>query len=302
MNIIRQSGRLKRKKQKGKVPMRIDAHVHGMDAVRDAEGRLQQPITSSWKTGAITPEERINEHKKRGIDRVVQLDPANVCAETKKLFGDFVIPVPMVRMHLTSPEEIDRILSDGAGGIKFIAPAYSYGDNRYLPLYEVINDHQALAVFHTGFLAHNFFDPGCALGGLDVVDITHMRAAALDRISRALPSLKMLIAHFGNPWWEECWKMIASLKNVYADFSGGTAITRSMKMWKDIFCPNGKLDANAVSKLCFGSDVDYFLPENCFGYTRYIEFYQRFFDELNVPRELQDKVNSENILRLTTKK
>ena len=283
--------------------MRIDSHAHGMHAVRDDQGRLQQPITTSWDSnGALTPAERVKEHNERGIDKVVLLDPLDACMETKKIFGDFVIAVPMVGIDYVSPEQIDKILSNGASGIKFIAPMRSYGDNIYLPLYDVINDHKALAVFHTGFLSHAFFEPGCALATPDFVDITHMRASAMDRIARAFPDLNMLIAHFGNPWWEGCWKMISSLKNVYADFSGGTAITRSMNMWKDIFRPNGNLDTKAIGKLCFGSDVDYFMPNDCFGYTRYIDFYQRFFEELDVPQELRNKIESENILNLTSKK
>ena len=44
-----------------------------------------------------------------------------------------------------------------------------------------------------------------------------MRPAAIDCLSRRHPDLKILMAHYGNPWWEEAWKITWSSPNVYAD-------------------------------------------------------------------------------------
>lgn len=85
---------------------------------------------------------------------------------------------------------------------------------------------------------HN--DPGLLQARASWINIFHMRPGHMDRINRALPDLKILMAHFGNPWWEEAWTMLKSSDTIYADFSGGTAYQKSMNMWKELFAPNGE--------------------------------------------------------------
>jgi predicted TIM-barrel fold metal-dependent hydrolase len=111
------------------------------------------------------------------------------------------------------------------------------------------------------------------------------------------------MSHFGNPWWEEAWKMISSHKNIYADFSGGTCRRRSMDMWAQIFAPDGNLDTTAVGKLCFGTDESYFTEYEGreTGLKAMINFYERFLERLKVPEELRLKVWRENILKLTSR-
>ena len=277
--------------------MRIDAHSHAMHANRDAQGRFRPPVTAAWRPTEWDAQELVRQHRERGLERVLLLDPPEAVFQMHEWFPDFVVPIPMVDPDALTPAEVDRLLSRGAPGLKFIAPMHPYGDNRYLPLYEVLRDRRAVAVFHTGYLADALFTPGSALGRADYVDITHMRPATVDRIARAFPDLKILMAHFGNPWWEEAWKMISSHPNIYADFSGGTAYLRSLNMWREIFAPNGRLDTVAVGKLCFGSDTTHLVP-NQYDFLRYVDFYERFYEALQVPAELRQKVDRENVLAL----
>jgi len=277
--------------------MRIDAHSHAMHASRNAQGHYVGPISACWRPGEWDAEQLVRQHRERGVERVLLLDPPEVAFQMAAWFPEFVIPVPMVDMDRLTPADVETLLARGAAGLKFIAPMHSYGANRYFPLYEVLCDRRALAVFHTGYLADALFAPRRALGREDYVDITHMRPAAVDRIARAFPALKILMAHFGNPWWEEAWKMISSHANIYADFSGGTAYRRSLNMWREMFAPNGRLDTAAIGKLCFASDVTHFEPER-YEYLPYIEFYERFYEALQVPAELRQKVDRETILTL----
>ncbi len=278
--------------------MRIDVHAHGLHAELDEKtGKRVPPVVSAWRNPGISPKEHIACHNKNGIEKVLLLDPPEVAFELKEIFGDFVLPCPQVMMEECSPAEIDELLRRGACGIKFIAPMHPYGDNRYFPLYKVICEHNALAVFHTGYLTHDHFDPGGAAARPDWIDICNMRPAHLDRITRAFPDLKILMAHFGNPWWEEAWKIIKSNKNVYADFSGGTAYRKSLNMWREMFAPNGELDTQAVSKLCYGSDASMFCPED-FSYLPLIEFYEKFYDVLDLPDDIRQKIDRNNISML----
>lgn len=279
--------------------MRIDAHAHGMHADMGPHGIRVPPLRHGWVAGPQTPEQHIQGSRERGVEQVLSLDPPHVCFELRRIFGEYIVPVPMVDMDKISPEEIDQLLSQGAAGIKFICPMHSYGDNRYFPLYDTILQRQALAIFHTGYLSDTLFQPGRLLGREDYVDITHMRPAAIDRIARVFPDLKILMAHFGNPWWEEAWNVIHSFPNVYADLCGGTGHKRPMEMWKMIFTHGGKPDYANIAKLCYASDCS-FCFQGLYEFTPYIEFYERFFEALNVPAELREKVNWENIRRLTT--
>ena len=278
--------------------MRIDAHGHGMHADLGPEGGHVPPLRSGWTDGPQSPREHVERSRELGVEGVLLLDPPHVAFGLKDVFGDYSIPVPMVDIDVMTPEEIDALLSRGAAGIKFICPMRSYGDNAYFPLYEVIRGRHALAAFHTGYLSDKLFKPGALLGREDYVDITHMRPAAIDRIARAFPDLKILMAHFGNPWWEEAWSAIHSFDNVYADLSGGTAYRRPIEMWRRIFTFGGGPDVDAVSKLCFASDCSYCF-QGLYQFQPFIEFYERFFDALHVPAEVRDLVNRGNIRMLT---
>ena len=278
--------------------MVIDSHAHGTHADTDSTGKFCPPVKSAWDPDKMTPDEYIKESLKIGVEKVLLLDVADVAFELKEIFKDYVMPAPMVDIDCITPDQVDDFFRCGAVGIKFIAPGKSYGDESYWPLYDAINANQGLAVFHTGYVLTGFFEPGCVLGRNSVIDIIDMRPSSLDRVARKFPDLKILMAHFGNPWWEEAWKMISSHKNIYSDFSGGTAYQRSMDMWSHIFAPDGKLDTGAISKLCFGTDGQYF-EKDSYGCKEVFEFYDRFFDCLKVPDELQQRVNRENILNLT---
>ena len=278
--------------------MRINSHAHGMHADRDPEtGKLRPPLRPIWTPGTMTPQEYVRESVAHGVERVLLLDPPAVAFALRDLFGDYVIPAPMVDPDAITPEDIDRLFSRGAAGIKFIAPGRPYGDDAYLPLYDAIRAHRGLAVFHTGYLVTGMFEPGGLMARGTIVDITDMRPAGLDRVARAFPDLRILMAHFGNPWWEEAWKMISSHKNIYADLSGGTAYRRAMDMWCQIFAPNGKLDTASFGKVCFGTDGQSFIPGD-HGPRALFDFYDELYDRLQVPDELREQVDRGNMLTL----
>ncbi len=124
-----------------------------------------------------------------------------------------------------------------------------------------------------------------------------MRAAQIEAMARRFPDLKILMAHFSNPWWEEAWKVSLSTPNVYADLSGGTAILRSTRMWAEMFAPEGRILEGSIRKLCFGSDTGYF-REGEFPFEPYIAFYERLFDAVGLSEDLRQLVNRGNIRSL----
>lgn len=252
--------------------MRIDSHTHG---------KVSDLI--------ISPNEYIKQCLDRGVEKIVLISQPESVLEAKRRCGNFVIPVGLISIDRTGAEEVASYIEDGCKGIKLIRPKVPYSDERYYPIYETITQFNSVAVFHTGYLAKSS-KPDY------VTDINHMRPSHLDTIVRRFPDLNVLMAHFGNPWWEEAWKVTWANPNIYADLSGGTAIRRSMNMWRDIFAPNGELHADSFSKLCFGSDVTYF--SSTFGFEPYIEFYEKFYDAVKAPEALRERTDRGNILSL----
>lgn len=249
--------------------MRIDVHAHG------DPGRLQGD-----------PQDYVRACRERGIEAIVLIEPLERCLEAVSLFGDFVIPVARIAMDAAGPQEIAGCISAGCKGIKFIAPAAPYGDERYWPLYARLKELGAPAIFHTGYLASRGREER-------PIWMEHMRAAQIEVVSRRFPELKILMAHFSNPWWEEAWKVSWTKKNVYADLSGGTAIHRSTRMWAEMFAPDGELLESSVRKLCFASDVPYFV-EGEFPFEPYLAFYDRIYDRIELPAALKETVDRGN--------
>jgi predicted TIM-barrel fold metal-dependent hydrolase len=258
-------------------PRRFDSHAHG-----DPTGYRGSP--SAY----------VRRMRKEGIDGVLLIADGEQCVKGVRRFGDFIIPVAWAMLDEVEARdlrgEVERHLDRGCKGIKFIRPLHPYADERYWPLYDIVEQRRAVAVFHTGYLAFT---------GRETrpIQFKHMRAAEIDTIARRFPDLRILMAHFSNPWWEEAWKVSWSRPNVYADLSGGTAIRRSLAMWSETFAPNGELMADSVAKLCFGSDTHYFRPGE-HRFQPYIDFYERLLERIQAPPSLRRKVWAGNLQKL----
>ena len=253
--------------------MRIDAHVHG---------------DFSKLTGS--PQNYIEKCRAKGIERILLIEDPEPTMEAYRAMPEFIIPVPWVDIDRVTPREINEILDGGAAGIKFIDPQFSYGDTRYDPLYAAIEAKGKVVMFHTGYLATGVFRKSRP------TDITLMRPAAIDSMCRRHPSLKILMAHYGNPWWEEAWKITWSNPNVYAELSGGTAFKRSLSMWSEVFAPNGVLDEESLGKVLFATDVRVFIENE--GFEPYFQFYDRLFAAVGASKAMREQVNRGNAIRL----
>lgn len=260
--------------------MRIDAHTHG-----------------DFSKLEIAPADYVADCMSRGIERIVFIADPEPCRKAYEALPGFVIPVPWVDIDKVRPAEINECLDWGAKGIKFIDPQFSYGDTRYDPIYRAIEERGKVCMFHTGYLA-----TGLDAYGLPSkprpTDIALMRPSAVDSMARRHPKLKILMAHFGNPWWEEAWKITWSNPLVHAELSGGTAYRRSLRMWADIFAPNGDLDTETLNRILFASDVSFFSHAGHEGFEPYFEFYDKLFDTIGAPPELRERANRGTAMEL----
>jgi len=260
--------------------MRIDAHTHG-----DIAKLTMLPAEYAAKCRAI------------GIERVLLIADPEPCRAAFQALPDFVIPVPWVDIDKVKVKEIHDCFDWGAKGIKFIDPQFSYGDTRYDPLYRAIFERDGVCMFHTGYIASGLDDYGLP-SKTRPTDIALMRPSAVDSMARRHRKLRILMAHFGNPWWEEAWKITWSNPNVHAELSGGTAYRRSLRMWEDIFAPNGNLDVETLNRVLFATDVVIFTHPGQEGFEGYFEFYDRLYSVIKAPAELREKINRGTAIEL----
>ena len=205
--------------------------------------------------------------------------------------------MPWVDIDRVTLKEINDCFDWGAKGIKFIDPQFSYGDPRYDPIYHTIDTRGGVCMFHTGYVSTGLDAYGIPSKPRPT-DIALMRPSAVDSMARRHPKLKILMAHFGNPWWEEAWKITWSNPLVYAELSGGTAYRRALRVWEDIFAPDGNLDTETMNRILFASDVSFFSHPGEEGFEPYFVFYDKLFDVIGAPADLREKVNRGTAMEL----
>ena len=101
----------------------------------------------------------------------------------------------------------------GFRGIKFHCDASGlYPNDRLLyPIYAKCEEYGLVVLHHTGTT------------GLGYCKIKFGRPLDLDDVAQDFPDLKIVCAHFGWPWMEECFAVATRNSNVYVDFSGWLA-------------------------------------------------------------------------------
>lgn len=206
-------------------------------------------------------QQRVSACQKAGVGRAVLLglpeshmpgdnDKVMIAAKAEP---DLFIPFYGVSMDRDTPESIDRAIDQGFRGLKFIAPAKAYNDTAYFPLYEHAAERGLPVLFHLGIVANHDRWRCC--------DSNLMRAIHLDHIARQLPALRIVGAHFGNPWSDEAGMACRWNPNLFFDFSGSLLKYRSPQFLSDLLWwrPEGPYPSpdksHAWSKIVFGSDV-----------------------------------------------
>ncbi len=74
----------------------------------------------------------------------------------------------------------------------------------------------------------------------------------LDEIARDIPALKMVVAHMGYPWIDECIVLLGRHSNIYADISG-----LLHRPWQAFNALLSAYQYGVMDKLLFGSDFPY---------------------------------------------
>lgn len=253
--------------------MRIDAHVH-----------------HSLEDGYV--DRLIEAEKALGFDRVC-LNGAlwaewgqgnDGVARAMSTYPDIIIGFGFLPLGEQGPEAVRDLHDRGFRGLKFIRPPAPYDDKAFYPVYEAAEELGLVCLFHTGIVARTPTD-----AQHDVNNERH-RPIRLDTIARAFPSLKVLGAHLGNPWYEEAGMACRWNPNLYFDLSGSSLKKRPPEFFKSLLWwtettfyrdPEGR---HAWDKVVFGSDVGIDQIEDV------AQDYQRTMDAIGLSPELQQRV------------
>jgi hypothetical protein len=130
----------------------------------------------------------------------------------------------------------------GLKGVKY-GPIYNgvpLDDPRMEPVYEhcVANDLPLTMHMGTTFGADAPLDLG--------------RPIHVDAVARRHPDLKMVLAHMGHPWFEECVAVVRKQPNVYAEVSA--IFYRPWQFWNTLVCAQEYL---VTDKIFWGTDFPF---------------------------------------------
>ena len=148
--------------------------------------------------------------------------------------------------------EAERLITRyGVRGFKFhpTAQAFYPNDHKAYPLYEVLEGHGAIALFHTGQTG-----AGAGTRGGGGLRLKYSAPLAVDDVAVDFPDLKIVLAHPSFPWQEEALAVATHKPLVYIDLSG----------WSPKYFPPILVQyANTLlkEKMLFGSDFPLITPE-----------------------------------------
>jgi uncharacterized protein len=202
--------------------------------------------------------------------------------------------IPYGRVSVDDPNvlaEIEYFAANGARGIKLHTPMRDWDDERYFPIYEQIEKHGMMALFHTGITT-----PG----------MPRMRPSFLLTISVKFPNLYILGAHLGNPWYTEAAEVARLRPRVYWDVTGSTLIKmeKRLKEFKDYLWWEGPTNhsspeaVHAFEKILFGTDEQPGQEEKGLGLDNMLARYEDLFDACGVPESIRRKSYGETMARI----
>lgn len=244
--------------------MIVDCHTHIWEspeqlgqAVLDIQGRLSGPHAMTHDAAFAFSDASADQHYRasKPVDKslVLGFKSRYLNAEIPcKLVSDYVRrhPEKMIGVAGIDPTDLTSALEEmeqahSEYGLKAItvAPAaqdFHPADSRAMQVYSVAARMKMPVFLHQGI----HFSVGSKM--------EFARPALLDEVARDLPDLKLVIAHMGYPWIEECVVLLGKHPNIYADIS--SLIHRPWQAYNALL---SAYQYGVFDKLLFGSDFPY---------------------------------------------
>ena len=198
--------------------------------------------------------------------------------------NDVLIPFGSVdpRRGVEAVERARRLIGDhGVRGFKFHPSLQGFrpDDERWYPLYEVLQDAGMVALFHTGQTGI-----GAGLPGGRGIKLRYSDPMLVDDVAADFPHLSIILAHPSVPWVDSSISIATHKANVFVDLSG----------WRPKYFPPQlvrQVGTLLKHKALFGSDFPVITPDR----------WMADFDELDLRPEVRPlvlKANAAGLLRL----
>ena len=166
----------------------------------------------------------------------------------------------------------------GVRGFKFhpSLQAFHPNDPMCYPLYEVLAEHRAIALFHSGQTGI-----GAGVRGGGGIRLKYANPMAVDDVAADFPDLPIILAHPSFPWQDEALAVATHKPLVHIDLSG----------WSPKYFPPQLVRyANTLlkDKVLFGSDFPVITPDRWLA----------DFDKLDIKPEVRPMILKDNAVRL----
>ena len=123
--------------------------------------------------------------------------------------------------------------------------------------------------------------------------IRYAHPLVMDEIAILFPELRIVMAHIGHPWLEDCLVVVRKHPNVYADISG-----RFYRPWSFYNGMRLAYEWSVINKLLFGSDYPITTPQETMDGLRHLDHFVRQHHLPEVPLELIEGIIHRNSLEL----
>lgn len=247
--------------------MIFDCHTH-LFLPGQTSGPFLAAVKRSWGEHMdiiATPEQ--HEQNLRDFDGAIVLAfdaPATGIQVPNRVVAEYVAQYPGRLYGFASIDpnrpEAARLLEEAIKEYKLcglkLGPIYQnfYPDDRsHFDLYAKADELGLPILWHQGtsFVPEGYLDAS--------------RPAALDPIARAFPDLKMIIAHMGHPWVDECIAVVRKNANMYMDLSA-----LGSRPWQFYNALVSAMEYGVTHKILFGSDYPFFSTQQTIDLFRNI--------------------------------
>lgn len=178
---------------------------------------------------------------------VPNVDIVDSCQKSSGMLAPVITVEPTateVSHSLALAEKISRILKGFKVRLGYVKA--SVDSAVFEPLYDYAESQRIPVLFHTGDTA---FSTG---------DLSGSHPLALDRLANRREELRIVLCHFGNPWFEDAAELIYKHPNVYADTSGLITGERGYAAkysdWLETKISEAIYFAGGADKVIFGTD------------------------------------------------
>jgi uncharacterized protein len=275
----------------------IDFHVHlevGADGHDHLSPPLREAVSRYFKGVSELPDiDQIAAHYRErrmmavvfAVDSALTTDqpriPTMDVVEGAQRNPDVIVPFASIdpRRGAEGVAEARDLLEAGlVRGFKFHPNIQQFfpNDTSVFPLYEVIESHGAIALFHTG---HTGIGAGLPGGG--GIRLKYGNPMYLDDVAVDFPEMRIVLAHPSFPWQDEALSVAMHKPKVSIDLSGWTPKRFSPLLVK-------AMSTYLVDQALFGTDFPLITPD------KWITDY----GSLDIPDEATYKIMKGNAARL----